>query len=542
MLQAYARREHVHTSHVALYDATVINKLLTDMAAANVAEDEWALQVRMLLAAQRGEGDVVLALMKRTVETLNPPPSLFLPVLRTVASLLHPQRLPVLLSLHSYLHTRRLSSHFSWGLVLSLQSELADIAGIRSTLAAMKTASVPLTIHHWHQLLLSSPNTTQTTLLRDMMNKLHVLPSAYTEAIVLSKQPTLRHAEEYYASLLNDAPSPHPVIRLAMADVYGAVGYVRWSARQWWKVVSGSAERVTKAEEQSRGEWAVLGEVSEEEMDRMLRRLQAADVGSTHDVRELRQRLQAERDERRQREVEQVQHYRQLLNLDIQLSPVVQRIEDQRLAAQQQHVQSTALLTQRMRAQQSRLEAGLHSDVLPMANHSLLQPFGNLMRRVKSPVPYVHMDILEQWEKKDQQEEAAEEEAAAAGKESKEQRAQMNWLRDAEELKAQQAQQQEQQESAVFVDLDEDISSKKSKKKRQPKAARAAQDNGGAAREKTEQKRREPDNPPPRPIEHTEDWAMLEAAKTAGCKSATQSEYWRMRDTIVTVLSFILFW
>ena len=487
VLRAYSRREHVHTGKIALYDVLVIERLLADMAARDVAEDEWILQVRMMLAAQRGEGDHVLALMQRTVHSFHPPASLFLPVLRSIASLTHSQRLPVLLSLHSYLHSQRLSSHFSFSLVLALQSSLTDVAGIRSTLATMKAASVPLTIYHWHQLLLSSPNSKQVTLLRDMMTKLHVLPSAYTDAIVLSKQTTLRDAEQYYASLLEHAVSPHPVVRVAMADVHGAVGAVRWACRQWWKVVSGSAERITKAEDESRDEWTVMGEVSEEEMDRMLRRLQAADVGSRSDVADMRHRLQTVRQERQKREADEVQHHRRLLDLRIELSAEQQRAEAVRNTAQQQQVQSTPLLTQRMQAQLARVEAGVQEEVLEMAGTELVKQFGDLVRRLKARVPYVHMDLLEH--KKAE----VGEQQAAAGSEREQQT--VDWLREAEELKAKQKQ-------TVLLDLDEDFNKQKAKQ-----AARAAE----SVRE-AEGKAAAADSAPRSAVDD-EDSAMMEAAR-----------------------------
>ena len=497
VLRAYARREHVQIGKIALYDVLVIEQLLADMAGQGVAEDEWTLQVRMMLAAQRGEGDHVLALMQQTVESFHPPPSLFLPVLRSIASLTHPQRLPVLLSLHSYLHSQRLSSHFSFSLVLSLQSSLADIAGIRSTLATMKAASVPLTIHHWHQLLLSSPNSTQVTLLRDMMTKLHVLPSSYTEAIVLSKQTTLRDAEQYYASLLEHAVSPHPVVRVAMADVYGAVGAVRWACRQWWKVVSGSAERVTKAEDESRDEWTVMGEMTEEEMDRMLRRLQAADVGSRNDIRDMRHRLQAQQQERRKREADEVQHYRQLLSLKIELTAEQQRVEALRRTAQQLHVQTMPLLTQRMQAQLARVEAGVQDEVLELADAELVKQFGDLVRRMKARVPYVHMDILEH--KKADDEQQADEDGAAAASWNEHGEPSVEWLRGAEEMKA-------KQEETVLLDLDEDAN------KKGKQAARAAGDRpeGGWEGEGEE---RGSQSSAPRSVVDDEDWSMMEAAR-----------------------------
>ena len=490
VLQAYARREHVQTGKVALYDVLVIERLLADMTTASVAEDEWALQVRMLLAAQRGEGDHVLALMQRTAESFQPPASLFLPVLRSIASLTHPQRLPVLLSLHSYLHSRRLTSHFSFSLVLSLQSSLADIAGIRSTLAAMKTASVPLTIHHWHQLLLSSPNSTQVTLLRDMMAKLHVLPSAYTDAIVLSKQTTLRDAEQYYASLLEHSVSPHPVLRVAMADVYGAVGAVRWACRQWWKIVSGSAERVTKVEDESRDEWTVMGEVSVEEMDRMLRRLQTADVGSRSDVHDMRHRLQTQQQEQRKREADEVQHYRQLLGLGIELSAEQQRVEALRVTSQQQQVQTMPLLTQRMQAQLARVDAGVQEQVLEMADSVLVKQFGDLVRRLKARLPYVHMDILEHKPTHDEhQQETAVNEP-------------VDWLREAAEAKA-------QQDETVLLDLDEDVNKQKGKQTATHKADGSEREHGRA----DDEKQSSSESVSQSSVVDDEDWSMMEAAR-----------------------------
>ena len=498
ILCAYVRREHAQTGKIALYDVLVVEQLLADMAAKAVAEDEWALQVRMMLAAQRGEGDNVLALMKQTVQSFHPPASLFLPVLRSVASLTHPQRLPVLLALHSYLHSQRLSSQFSFSLVLSLQSSLTDIAGIRSTLATMKAASIPLTMYHWHQLLLSSPNSKQVALLRDMMTKLHVLPSAYADAIVLSKQTTLRDAEHYYASLRkHHAASPHPVIRVAMADVYGSVGAVRWACRQWWKVVSGSAEIVTKAEDESLSEWTVMGELTEEEMDRMLRRLQTADVGSRSDVREMRERLRATQQRRQKRETDEVQHYRLLLDLPIELTDEQQRVEALRQATQQQQTQATPLLTQRMLAQQVRLEAGLQQEVLEMADRELVKQFGDLVRRLKARVPYVHMDILETKEAEDERHGMDQEAEAATATEDEQQQQQVDWMRDAEDANA-----KAKEEKAVFVDLDEAV------KKRAKQQARAAERKKGG-----ESKDVPLPQGVPRSAVEDEDLLMMEAAR-----------------------------
>lgn len=492
VLRAYARREHVRTSKIALYDVLVIEHILKDMASKGVAEDQWTLQVRMMLAAQRGEGDHVLALMKQTVEQHHPPASLFLPVLRSIASLTHSQRLPVFLSLHSYLHSHRLSSHFSFALVLSLQSTMSDVAGIRSTLKVMKDASIPLTMHHWHQLLLSSPNSTQVMLLRDMMTKLHVLPSAYADAIVLSKQTTLRDAEQCYAFLLTHAVSPHPVVRVAMADVYGALGMVRWASRQWWKLLSGSAEKVTKAEDESRDEWTVMGEVSEEEMDRMLRRLQEADVGSPNDVREMRQRLEATQKQRQKSDTDAVQYYRNMLDLPVSLTVEQERVEALRSAAQEQHVQTTPLLTQRMQAQVLRMEAGAEEETMVMADAELTKQFGDLVRRMKARVPYVHMDILEK--KAAEDEEDIEVDEAAQNDEQ-----QMDWLRDEDEMKL-------KAEETVLVDLDEDIN----KQNKQAQGTRAAD----LGRETvTEDKAATGKRDTPRSAVEDEDWAMMEAAR-----------------------------
>lgn len=500
VLRAYARREYVHTSHIALYDMLVIRHILKDMAARGVAEDEYALQARMMLAAQRGEGDNVLAMMKQSVETFQPPASLFLPVLRTIVALTDPLRLPVLLSLHSYLHSRRLSSHFSFSIVLSLQSTMGDVAGIATTLKQMKESSIPLTMHHWHQLLLSSPNSTQVMLLRDMMAKLHVLPSAYADAIVLSKQTTLRDAEQYYASLLTTpcpTVSPHPIVRLAMADIYGALGMVRWACRQWWKVVSGSAEKVTKAEDESREAWTVMGEVSEEEMDRMLRQMSAASVGNRSDAYKLRSRLKEVQRLRQKDEEAGRRYYRKLLNLPVKLNSGQKRSEALRTAAQEEYVRTTPLLTQRMQAQMLRMEADVDDELMDMVGTRLVKQFGDMMRHYKARVPYVHMELLEH---KSAEDEAAEDEAAAQYDEQ-----QGDWMREEEEkLKA--------GEGTVLIDLDEDINKKKSQQQAQTRTTseqdirkdrRVAENNARTASEESAA----------RSVFEDEDLAMMEAAR-----------------------------
>ena len=404
VLRCYAHREHRGSGRIGLRDVLVIERLLSEMEAAALQQDDGVRQVRLMLAAQRGDGDEVLRLMRDCLQVVAaaacpPSSSLFLPVLRSIAALSHPHRLVVLRSLHGFLHSQQLSSMFSFSLLLQLQSELGDAAGMRRTLGEMRAAAgIPLTVAHWEQLLAcSSSSLSQVRLLRRMMTGLHLLPSPLTDALVIAKHgeaADVLGAELAFSAFLRSAcPSPPLLLRIAMIDLYLQAGKVRHACRHAWKIVSGEREKDSSSRSSSgspaegNAELRMQDELTEEEVLRLLQAMRQQSLGSRREVESLLAAVEEDSRLRAARAEETQRRWRDELALRLQLGEDEQLLEHDRRSHEREQRRLSSLLQLRRREDETGEQAA-------RVSRPLAQRVCSLLRRLQQPVPFVNMDAV----------------------------------------------------------------------------------------------------------------------------------------------------
>ena len=418
VVRAYAAREHQRTGKIGLRDANVIQRVLQQQKTARVGqadadqrerEEAGLSMVRLMLAAQQGDGELVLDMCRRLLEPVprdrgsasaipSVSGSLFLPVLRSVAALHHPSRLRLLSAVHEVLEHAGLASSFSFALLLRLQGELCDVQGQRRSLQRMKASGQRLTIHHWHELLAGATSLHAARTLRSMMQASHVLPSPLCEALLLARladSGDVLGCEEYYAALIaTSSPSPPVEVRLVMAGMYMQLGHVQLAARQWWKLASGSREKAPKGEEGAPGNWRVSDDVRGEGVRRMLQLMQQQRFGSREEVQRLLEQLQRERSQRAMAEAAEVERWRAQLRAewpaDVELDEDARALEEERQARAATEASATSLLELRRR-ELSVDERGVWRRTEDDAVSPQLQAaFRQLMQRMQSRRPYLH--------------------------------------------------------------------------------------------------------------------------------------------------------